>query len=170
MGLFDNLFKSTNANASRQLISQIIDNSSVVLENPDRNNKGFLFELLLCSSIHVVNSYNEKKPHNLKKFQSEYLNEIINYAKQNGLTIQIKGDITDFVNDRLILYHNELKFIFGNNPSRIIPTLLAYNFFDTPLTKKPGEFLDLPIIVTLSKRLGNLFKIIDNKMYLVLNN
>ena len=72
MGLFDNLFKSNNQTPSRQLINQIAENSGIVLETNNRNNKGFIFEVLLCSTIHIVNAYNNKKPYNTESFKQNF--------------------------------------------------------------------------------------------------
>lgn len=164
MGFFDLFKENVTINPERKLINFIIDNSNELLGDKIHD-RGHLFELLLLSSIRVINDFRKKNPSEFKDFQYRYLNEIGKYAVENGLHLRIEGKIENFMNERLVLYFNELAIAFDGGAT--IPTKLAYNLLEKPLETNPQDYLNLFAIITMTRNLGELLTKIHSNMNIV---
>lgn len=162
MGLFENIFnKPSKESGARILMNLIVDNSSIVLD--EYNDKGFIFELLLCTSIHVINTYDEYYTNTTSIFQTKYLSELLKYADENKLTPRIEGNVVDFINKRIKFYDKELGAIYLH---AIIPVKTAYNFYEVPLLNIPKESENIIQYFEVYARLNEMFDLITKNISL----
>lgn len=164
MGLFGNIFNKPNKEfGARNLMNLIVDNSLVVLDKSWNNDKGFIYELLICTSIYVFNAYDESYS-NTTEFKNKYLNELLNYCAENQLQRRIEGDSIDFLNSRLRFYDREFRDMFSEYA--IVPVKIVYNLYELPLTSNPGESKDLKKCFELSYRLVNMVELIEKNIHI----
>ncbi len=166
MGLFGNLFnKPSKESGAKALMNLIVDNSSIVLDESlnSHNYKGFTFELLLCTSIHVISTYDEYYTNTTSVFQTKYLNELLKYADENSLIPKIEGNIVDFMNKRIKFYHKELDNMYSH---AIIPVKTAYNFYEVPLLTIPKESENIIQYFEVYARLNEMFDLINKNISL----
>jgi hypothetical protein len=166
MGLFGNIFnKPDKESGAKVLMNLIVDNSSIVLDKSlnSYNDKGFIFELLLCTSIHVINTYDEYYTNTTSLFQTKYLNELLKYANENNLIPKVEGDIIDFINKRIKFYNKEFDNIHLH---AIIPVKTAYNLYEVPLLTIPKESDSIIQYFEVYSRLNEMFDLITKNISL----
>jgi hypothetical protein len=58
---------------------------------------------------------------------------------------------------------------YDNSEGIFIPTKIAYNFYDSPLTLNSGDSFDLTEIMMMKMKVMHLFKALDGSIDLILN-
>ncbi|HEY5391249.1 MAG TPA: hypothetical protein VIJ57_03955 [Hanamia sp.] len=167
MGLFSKIFHKPKESQAKLILISGVMASEIILEK-NQFSKGAAFEVLLFSSLEILRIYKQKQPQYYSQFESEYFIELFNFAKVEGILNQIPGDFTNFVNNRFILYGQQLSSLY-NNKGSFIPTKIAYNFYEKPLQLNSGDNLDLPAIMLMNIKIKHLFEVLDSSVELVLS-
>lgn len=165
MGLFGNIFnKPDKESGAKILMNLIVDNSSIVLDKSLNIDKGFIFELLICTSIQVINAYDELYTNTTSQFQTKYLNELLKYCEANKIQPRIEGDVIDFLNLRIIFYDKELRRMFSEHA--IVPVKIVHNFYESPLKINSGESENWEKCFKLTEKLNNIFDLINKNIHI----
>jgi hypothetical protein len=169
MGLFDKFLGKQKETQARLILLAGVMSSEIMLEK-NQLSKGAVFEVLLFSSLHILQRFRSKKPQQYSTFEAEYFLELHRFAKEEGILNKIPCEFTDFVNNRFQLYGQQMNAMYDNSEGTSIPTKIAFNFYDTPLTLNSGDSFDLPAIMMLTMKIKHLFEALDGSIDLVLNN
>jgi hypothetical protein len=143
MGLFNTFFEKKLNDPGKMMFKLTKDQAVSVIQNSVRNNNvGAEFEIILFYAGILLQHANNMKPNKINQIQEDYFKELIEYIKKNNLHNLVKQDIGDFINDRFVLYNEELIRISGGG-GMAMPTKLMYNIVDSPLEPNSGENFDL---------------------------
>lgn len=167
MGLFDKMFGKPKETPARLIMLSGVMASEIMLEK-NQLSKGAVFEVLLFSSLHILRKFRQRRANLYTQFEADYFNEVHNFAREEGILNQIPTDFTDFVNNRFQLYGQQLNSMYDNNEGNFIPTKIAYNFYEKPLTKDSGDSFDLPAVMMLTMKMKHLFEALDGSVDLII--
>ena len=143
MGLFKSLFEKKSGEPGELMFKLTRDLAISVIHNSINNcKKGAEFEIILFNAGILLQHANNIKPHKINQIQDDYFKVLLEYVKQNNFHNLIQQDIGDFINNRLVLYNEEL-LRFSNGGGMAIPTKLMYNFIENPLQPNSGDNFDL---------------------------
>lgn len=140
-------FEQKTGEPGKQMFKLTKDLAISVIQNSIKNCKiGAEFEIILFNAGVLMQYANDIKPHKINLIQEDYFKELVEYIKQNNIHNIIQQNIGDFINNRFILYNEELLKISNfdaNDDGRAIPTKLLYNFIENPLQPSSGDNYDL---------------------------
>jgi len=108
---------------------------------PENKKPANVFEVLLFSSIEILDAMKKRLPGYYPEFETEYFNEIENFAIKHGIKKYINGDFNEFVDSRFQLYGIELNILLQH--SDVLPTKIAHHFFDAPLSPVSSDSMDI---------------------------
>jgi hypothetical protein len=169
MGLFDKFLGKQKESQARLIFLAGVMSGEIMLEK-NQLSKGAVFEVLLFSSLHILRRFHNKRPQQYSTFEAEFFLELRSFANEQGILNIIPCDFTDFVNNRFQLYGQQMNAMYDNSEDTSLPTKIAFNFYDKPLTLNGGVSFDLPAIMTMTMKIKYLFEALDNSIDLVLNN
>lgn len=118
------------------------------------------FEMMLLGTAYIFLKFRSERLNLYDKFSYDYLQEIYRFTKKFGLRCFLPCEFIDFVNNRLQFYGGQIQLILEGDVT-YIPTKIAYNFYDTPMTLEGGIMLDLQKVMILSFNLRYFFKSLE---------
>jgi|JI9StandDraft_1071089.scaffolds.fasta_scaffold34225_4 hypothetical protein len=159
MGLFNKIFGSQKKTAADVFVAQIAELGNLLYEERSASNEA-LFEVLLFSTVHVLNVYKMRYPASYSQFQKDYFIGLEKWANEKGVYRKIKGSYSDFVNSRFELYFGEFTSWLDN--PHLIRTKTAFHFYEKPLEIKSGDCMDLFLIMRMTGATTELINRIDS--------
>lgn len=167
MGLFNNFFGNQKESHAKLILLAGVTSSKIMFEK-NQISKSAVFEVLLFSSLHILRTYQQKRPQQYSNFEADYFIELYKFAKNEGLLDKIPGDFTEFVNNRFQLYGQQLNLMENDSEGTFIPAKIAFNFYITPLLLNSGDNIDLYAIMIMTMKIKQLFRALEDSIDIVL--
>jgi hypothetical protein len=115
-----------------ELIERIAIQGKIMFEDSTEPSNAALFEVLLFSSLKVLNTYEERSPQeNHQDFMFEWFHGLMKWAMDNNVFDKIPAEFSSFVDSRFRLYSDEMQQAF--NHANFLRSKTAYLFYENPL-------------------------------------
>lgn len=161
MGLLDSIFGSRKNTRADKIVIEIAEKGRIMFDNNEVSNEA-LFEVLIFSSLRIINTYKEQRPKQYESFLDGYYQALENWAKSKGIYNKISGSFSQFVHNRFQLFVREMQFAYDDPMTLRAKT--AYHFYEKPLAIASENSMNIEQIVKMAIRTNELSKIIDSLM------
>ena len=167
MKIFENSGDKSKDTPAKMLVSASLL-ASMLIFNEGENTKEGAFELMLFGTVSIFAKFRKVRPHLFNQFKDEYFLELHKFCYNEGIIRLLPCDFFDFIEDRLSFYSQQMVEIMTNNKVDYLPTKIAYNFYERPLTLNGGIVSDLESLMILRFKFKSLFEFWDNSVYTVI--
>ena len=167
MGIFNKSFSKKKETPAREMLMTSVMACEIVLDKNELS-KGAVFEVMIFNSLYILRNVRIIRPNLYPQFEKDFFREMYLFAEQEGILNQIPEDFEDFMNNRFQLYHYQMKSIYDDHEGVFLPTKMAYNFYEKPLTINSGDSIDLPKMMLLKIKTNNLMDTIQKLVNMVI--
>lgn len=122
------------------------------------------FEVLICNSQFVLETYRTSKINDFEGVQQCYFNLFSDFIDENSLESKL-NNVSDFVNDRFTLYSEELNKVYSN--STYIPGKIYSAFYEMPLNNDVEFCLNLSEVMLFYTCFNSMISFLDDSIKIV---
>ena len=142
MSWLENIFAGKTIKTYKLIFDWNVKESEEILKTFEHGEDS-VFELLMFTTTFILRTIKTGKPEAYSFFEKIYLAELISFSNEHRMSQKISIGLTDFIDERMVLYQTELDRIADSINVNYSANRLYYYFVEKPLNLVSGQSADV---------------------------